>query len=69
MGEFMKKNKAIAVFCLLFMILIVSSLCSSIYLNKKQVNKNVILAKEVQNNDNSGGTKRYGLTKEQVEEE
>ena len=65
----MKKNKAIAVFCLLFMILIVFSLCSSIYLNKKQVNKNVILAKEVQNNDNSGGTKKYGLTKEQVEEE
>lgn len=67
MGEFMKKSKAIAIFCLLFMILIVFALCSSLYLNKKQVNKNIILAKEVQNNDNGGGTKRYGLTKEQVE--
>ncbi len=69
MGEFMKKNEAIAIFCLLLMILIVFTLCSSIYLSKKQVNKNIILATSQQQNVDGGSTKSYTLTQEQVEEE
>ena len=60
MGEFMKKNKAIAIFCLLFMILITFVVCSSIYLSKKEKNKDIIIL---------AANEKYGLTEEQVEKE
>lgn len=71
MGEFMKKNKAIAIFCLLFMILVTFVVCSSIYLSKKNINKNIIFAAAVQNEVDGGGSSgsHYGLTKSQVENE
>ena len=56
----MKKNKAIAIFCLLFMILIVFAICSSVYLSKRENNKDIIIL---------AANKNYGLTKEQVEQE
>ena len=56
----MKKNKAIAIFCLLFMILVTFAVCSSIYLSKKETNKNTIVL---------AANKNYGLTQEQVEKE
>ena len=56
----MKKNKAIAIFCLLFMILIVFAICSSVYLSKRENSKDIIIL---------AANKNYGLTKEQVEQE
>lgn len=60
MGESMKKNKAIAIFCLLLIIAIVFISCSSVNLNKKEISKDTIILAE---------NKDYGLTKEQVEQE
>ena len=57
----MKKNKAIAIFCILFMILIVFVMYSSIYLSKNEIIRDNILAANDKTN--------YTLTKEEVKQE
>lgn len=55
MGEFMKKNKAIAIFCLLFVFLTIFAIFTSISLNNNRKKKEIILA-AVSSNVEGGGS-------------
>lgn len=57
MGEFMKKNKAIAIFFLLFIIFIILITCTSLYTNKQ--NNAKVLAAVVKPNVEGGSSIKY----------
>ena len=61
----MKKSKAIAIFCLLFIILTIFATISSLNLNKYKKNENVVLAAVVQQSG-GGGTAKYVISLENL---
>lgn len=56
MGEFMKKNKAIAIFCLLFVFLTIFAIFTSISLNNNRKKKEIILAAASSNVEGGGSS-------------